>query len=129
MEYTRLFRLLSDRTRLRILALLGGGPLCVCHIVEVLDEPQAKISKQLGQLRAVGLINVTRERNWSVYRIADDLPEIARQVLAAIDAHLYPDEQLIGDQERRQCVIERLREDPGNCPRDALAATTTGSCA
>ena len=36
-----IFRALSDRTRLRILNLLQGGELCVCHIVAVLDVPAA----------------------------------------------------------------------------------------
>ena len=32
----RVFRALSDRTRLRILHLLLPGELCVCHLVDVL---------------------------------------------------------------------------------------------
>ncbi|MBK1880639.1 ArsR family transcriptional regulator, partial [Pelagicoccus mobilis] len=38
---------LADETRLRILNLLRGGPLCVCHVQEALQLPQPKISKQL----------------------------------------------------------------------------------
>ena len=47
----RMFRALSDRTRLRILHLLLPGELCVCHLVNVLDLPQPKVSRHLAYLR------------------------------------------------------------------------------
>jgi ArsR family transcriptional regulator len=54
---------------LRILALLGNGPLCVCHIQEILSEPQVKVSKHLSYPKERGLVEATRESNWIVYRL------------------------------------------------------------
>jgi len=34
-----MFRAFSDRTRLRLLNLLGGGEVCVCDLVSVLRVP------------------------------------------------------------------------------------------
>jgi len=36
------FRALSEEMRLRIVMLLTHGELCVCDIMEILDEPQSR---------------------------------------------------------------------------------------
>ncbi len=65
-----MFRAFSDRTRLRILHLLGDGELCVCHLVDVLDVPQPKASRHLAYLRKAGLVLARKEGLWSYYRLA-----------------------------------------------------------
>jgi len=65
-----MFRAFSDRTRLRILHLLLGGELCVCHIVDVLDAPQPKISRHLAYLRRARLVTARKEGAWMHYRLA-----------------------------------------------------------
>ena len=69
MDLVRLYEGLCDRTRLRLLALLAGGPLCVCHLQEVLGEPQVKVSKHLAYLRGRGLVQARRQGHWMVYRL------------------------------------------------------------
>ena len=69
MSLIQIYECLCDETRLRILHLLAGGPLCVCHLQEVLDEPQVKISKHLSYLRERGLVEARREANWMIYRL------------------------------------------------------------
>ena len=71
MDLIQIYECLCDRTRLRILALLGGGPLCVCHLQGILDEPQVKISKHLSYLKSRGLVEAKREGNWMMYRLPD----------------------------------------------------------
>jgi len=66
----KMFRAFSDRTRLRILHLLGGGELCVCDIVAVLDVPQPKASRHLAYLRKAGLVAVRKQGQWGYYRLA-----------------------------------------------------------
>jgi ArsR family transcriptional regulator, arsenate/arsenite/antimonite-responsive transcriptional repressor len=65
-----LFRAFSDRTRLRILYMLRGGELCVCHIVDVLNVPQPKASRHLAYLRKAGLVHARKQGYWSYYRLA-----------------------------------------------------------
>jgi ArsR family transcriptional regulator, arsenate/arsenite/antimonite-responsive transcriptional repressor len=65
-----IFRALSDRTRLRILNLLRGGELCVCHLVSVLDVPQPTASRHLSYLRRAGLVVARKDGLWSYYRLA-----------------------------------------------------------
>jgi ArsR family transcriptional regulator, arsenate/arsenite/antimonite-responsive transcriptional repressor len=66
----RIFRALSDKTRLRILHLLLGGELCVCDIVSVLGCPQPTASRHLAYLRKVSLVTVRKEGVWCYYQFA-----------------------------------------------------------
>lgn len=70
MSLVKIYQCLCDETRLRILNLLQGGELCVCHIQEILGAPQVKISKHLAYLRARGLVASRKEANWMIYRLA-----------------------------------------------------------
>jgi ArsR family transcriptional regulator len=70
MELLKIYECLCDRTRLRLLNLLGKGPLCVCHFQTILGEPQVKISKHLAYLRTRGLVEVERQGNWMIYQLA-----------------------------------------------------------
>lgn len=69
MELVQIYQCLCDRTRLRILNLLTDGPLCVCHLQEILNEPQVKISKHLRYLREHGMLESERQANWMIYRL------------------------------------------------------------
>lgn len=68
---TRLFRALGDETRLRIVALLSHGELCVCHIESALDLNQSTASRHLGILRTAGVVDCRREGTWVYYRLTD----------------------------------------------------------
>ena len=65
----QIYQCFCDETRLRILNILGQGPLCVCHFQELLGETQVKISKHLGYLRDKGLVEVARHQNWMIYSL------------------------------------------------------------
>ena len=69
MKLVQIYQCLCDLTRLRILNLLNEGELCVCHIQEILGEPQVKISKHLAYLRARGLVASRKQANWMIYRL------------------------------------------------------------
>ncbi len=76
-----LFRALADETRLRIVALLSHGELCVCHLEEALGLPQPNISRHLGILRAAGIVADRREGPWVHYRLVEqDDADCARQL-------------------------------------------------
>jgi ArsR family transcriptional regulator len=67
---TRLFKALADETRLRIIALLSHGELCVCHLEEALDVSQPNVSRHLAILRMAGVVEAHREGSWVYYRLA-----------------------------------------------------------
>ena len=68
-KLVQIYQCLCDETRLRLLHLLLRGPLCVCHFQSVLGEPQVKISKHLGYLKARGLVVASRSGNWMIYAL------------------------------------------------------------
>ena len=50
-DITKIYKALSDETRLRILNLLHDGDLCVCNIMDTLKMGQSKVSRHLPILR------------------------------------------------------------------------------
>lgn len=81
---TKLFRALGDETRVRIVALLAHGELCVCHIERALELSQPNASRHLGILRMAGIVDARRDGTWVYYKLVDQMHEAARQVLATL---------------------------------------------
>ena len=77
----RFFQALGDNTRLRLLNLIGDQELCVCYFVEILDQPQPKISRHLAYLRNAGIVAARRDGKWMHYRIVMPPNEGAAKVL------------------------------------------------
>lgn len=86
-ELETVFKALADKTRLRILALLGNNEVCVCHLHDSLGLPQPTVSRHLAYLRRTGLVDVRRDGVWMHYRVARSLnPNVQTIVNAAIEA-------------------------------------------
>ena len=77
------FKALADRTRLRILALLQAGEICVCDIHGSLDLPQPTVSRHLAYLRKAGLVEGRKDGLWVHYRLAALPDPIAQTVVDA----------------------------------------------
>src|SRR4051794_6149906 len=69
-QLEEVFKALADRTRLRILGLLGAGEICVCDIHSSLGLPQPTVSRHLAYLRKSGLVEWRKEGLWVHYRLA-----------------------------------------------------------
>jgi ArsR family transcriptional regulator, arsenate/arsenite/antimonite-responsive transcriptional repressor len=91
-DLAALCRALSDETRLRILALLRDGEICVCHIHGGLRLPQPTISRHLAYLRKAGLVEARRQGIWMYYRLAVLHSPVINEVLhAALHALTHAD--------------------------------------
>lgn len=66
-ELSRVHKALSDQTRLRILAYLQAGELCVCELLEALKMPQSTVSHHLLLLQNAGLITSRKQGRWVLY--------------------------------------------------------------
>ena len=55
---------LSHPLRLRVLALLEAGELCVCQVAETLQVPQSSVSEALRELRRAGFVVERKEGRW-----------------------------------------------------------------
>jgi len=84
----RLFKALSDETRLRIVNLLAAGELCVCDLTQALGMPQSTVSRHLAHLKNAGIVRDRRSRTWAYYRLREDAEPFVRDLLACMAAHL-----------------------------------------
>ncbi len=108
-------KLLSDPTRLRILMLVSVEELSVAELQEILGMGQSRISTQLSQLKAEGLVSDERSGKNNIYTCtADpDLMEVARLAAAEV-AEVTEDESAL-----RHLI--RKRKDTARAYFDELA--------
>lgn len=71
-KITKIYKALSDATRLRTLNLLHDRELCGCHIMAALNMGQSKVSRHLTYLKNAGLVNDKREGVWVYYSLSKD---------------------------------------------------------
>ncbi|MBB6732076.1 ArsR/SmtB family transcription factor [Cohnella zeiphila] len=80
-EMSESLKLLSDKTRLTIMALLRHKEMCVCDIVDILETTQPNISQHLKKLKSGGLVHETRRSQWIYYSLnVDDKPYVKQVV-------------------------------------------------
>ena len=65
------FKVFGDKTRIRILAALSEGEMCVCCICDLLGMSQSAVSHQLSVLKAARLIKNRREGKQIYYSLDD----------------------------------------------------------
>jgi ArsR family transcriptional regulator len=119
-----LFKALADRTRLRLLNLMGTDEVCVCFFVEVLRANQPKISRHLAYLRRAGVVSARREGKWMHYRIVEPAdPHVAR-VFREVCAWLMDDREMQRDRARlaQVCCAPRPPVQLQGAPRPASFA-------
>jgi ArsR family transcriptional regulator len=106
----RLFRALSDETRLRSLVLLHEeGDLCVCELTHALGLVQPKVSRHLATLREAGIVADRRQGIWIYYRIHPELPEWATAILAAASRGVAETASFAAD----RVALEKMPDRPG----------------
>lgn len=95
-----LFKALADRTRLRLINLMGDDEVCVCFFVEVLKLNQPKISRHLAYLRRAGVVASRRDGKWMHYRIVEPPDPRAANIFREVRASLANDAGMKRDRAR-----------------------------
>ena len=110
-QVAQILRLLGDETRLRILVLLSLHPLNVSELTTILGVAQSGVSRHLGHLRKLGLIQEQKAGVWTYYQLCG--PEIGNEQLQLLWTYVHRQlaelEDPFNDQVRLQEVI-RQRE-------------------
>jgi len=119
------FRALADRTRLRLLNLIGADEVCVCFFVEILKTNQPKISRHLAYLRRAGVVDARRDGPWMHYRIIQPADEAAAKVLQETMSWLANDPEMQRDRQRlvKICCAPQLPVSIQGAPRPASIVT------
>ena len=117
MELDNLYKCLSDLRRLRVLNLLKHGPLCVCHLQEILDETQVKTSKQLQYMKKLGFVMAKREGIWMVYSLPQPVhPLLLANLNCLLDNTAeYP--CFAKDLQKRAVILKRFADNRAECPQ------------
>ena len=114
-EILKVFKALSDGTRLRIINLLSKTEkaLCVCEIMDSLRITQYNASRHLKVLKLSGLVEEKREGRWVLYYIVRGRNDFFDSLLNLIKE--LPDEMFEDDlrlfnlrialRERGKCVV------------------------
>jgi ArsR family transcriptional regulator len=102
------FRTLGHPVRIRVLELLGDGPMIVRDLLASIDIEASSLSQQLAVLRRAGIVTSTRDGGNVVYALAG--PDVA-DLMRAARSFLT---QMLANQNE---LLEALRSEP-----DALAA-------
>jgi DNA-binding transcriptional ArsR family regulator len=102
---------LADENRVRTLALLGSGELCVCQIVEFLGLAPSTVSKHMAILKHARLVESRKEGRWIFYRLAEeDVPVEARKLTELVSRLLETDPRRHEDMKRLR-QIQKLDRD------------------
>ena len=99
-DIEQFFRALADRTRLRLLHLLGDEEVCVCSVVEALQTTQPKVSRHLAYLRRAGLVSARRDGKWMHYRIVEPTDAHAAAIFRDLRQCLGDNVEMRRDRER-----------------------------
>jgi ArsR family transcriptional regulator len=119
-----LFKALADRTRLRLIALIGETEVCVCFFVAILKTSQPKISRHLAYLRRAGIVKARRDGKWMHYRLADPPDEHAARIFREVRASLARHPEFQRDQEKlmQVCCAPQLPVQLRRAPRPTSLA-------
>jgi len=75
------FRTLGHPVRIRVLELLGDGPIPVRDLLTDVEIEASSLSQQLAVLRRAGIVTATRDGNTVLYALAG--PDVADLMRAA----------------------------------------------
>ncbi len=101
---TEWLSVLTDPTRLRVLAVLEDQELTVAELQRVLDLPQSRLSMHLARLRGGGWARDRVDGPHRFYRLSNGAPAM-QQTWRAVRDSLQDDPQLKRDLERRAAVL------------------------
>jgi ArsR family transcriptional regulator len=112
-DVLRVFKGLSNETRLRIMRLLLRQECCVCEVMHAMKISQTRASRNLGILHDAGLLKMRREGLWVLYSIDEKAVNRLYPGLDNFIRKVLEDSEVAAlDQERLETVTR-----DGTCPR------------
>lgn len=97
-EKTKIFKALSDFSRLRILKALQSKMLCVCEIRELLELANSTVSQHLKILKEAGFIVEQKSGKWVNYSInSNPADHRISTLLSSLDFWINDEDSIIKD--------------------------------
>jgi len=112
-EIMAVTKALADETRVRLLAALQDGELCVCQLIELIGLAPSTVSKHLSILRSARLIEGRKNGRWMYYRLAGEQGTPAARMALAWLLEALKDSPLILEDRRRLAQVMKAGCDEG----------------
>lgn len=119
---------LSDENRVRALAVLNQGELCVCQLIELLQLAPSTVSKHMSILRQAGLVDSRKDGRWAYYFLPDAKSEssaVAKEAVKWAIRSLGDGAQITADRKRIAAI---KCESPEDLCRRQLCKTDSACC-
>jgi ArsR family transcriptional regulator len=105
MDSLTLLKSITNPTKLRLVALLLHGELCVCELEEITGIRQVNISKNLLSLKDAGVVDVRRDAQRGFYYLCDDFLDQTHFVshirsLIDLEPQLVQDQKALEEHDR-----------------------------
>ncbi len=101
-DIERLYKGLADESRLKVMFLLNElGEACVRDIQQVLKVPQPTVSRHLGLLKRMGLVDNHRRGKWNYYYIVKKQPDIVKNLVHSL-THLDSSRKIFKSEMQKQ---------------------------
>jgi ArsR family transcriptional regulator len=105
-DFVKLFKALSDETRIRILKVLLERECCVCEVMQALDITQSRASRNLGILEDAGFVRSRRDGLRIVYSIDERRTNsYAAPLIELLRSSLVNEETILRDRERLKHAV------------------------
>lgn len=109
-DYIKVVKSLSEKTRIRILALLHQArEACVTEIVDALQESQYNVSRHLKVLQEAGMVVGSKKGRWMYYQLNENQDHFKKILLTAVQE--ISSEILYDDLERLQKKLTKRLND------------------
>jgi ArsR family transcriptional regulator len=82
---SKIYKVIGDANRIKILEFLRGGEQCQCEIIPIINQSQPTVSRHLRLLEEAGLIRSRRDGSRTLYTTVD---ERVYEILDALDFEL-----------------------------------------
>jgi ArsR family transcriptional regulator, arsenate/arsenite/antimonite-responsive transcriptional repressor len=112
LELIAIARALGDPTRVRIIAALRNGELCVCELADALGISQSSLSSHLQICRQTGVVTTRKESRWIYYSLSTRYVRLIKRIFSELQT-VGSDEQLLRDARRLKKRLQ-MREG-GRC--------------
>ncbi len=117
-EVLAITRALGDESRLRAVAAVRQGELCLCQLIAVLGLAPATVSKHMDILERAGLVERRRDGRWRFYRLARrDAEQPSSRALRWILDSLRGDSRIAEDTRKAQRVRRKEPSELSACYR------------
>ena len=100
-DLVKVYKALSDESRLRVLNLLLERECCVCEVMQTLEISQSKASRILSALYDVGFLKLRKDGLWSLYSVDwDGMGAHLKDIVEATRRAFKGNKQMKMDRER-----------------------------